>query len=237
MRLGQIRHTITRLCWRLLAGTVETVPEWNQVCEFDCRATSCDWERWESCERRLGASGVVQAQTGFCRIPAQNGAVEAVSQRLSPSAIAREVVAPNSQAKITNILVLGTQKSVPLKRTELRFAGPQEVFAALNALGAALQRNGVEFRTVRNPGMPHSEIWLTSPLHDGGKTLLFCAVTATEQTGEFAAAQAGSTGTPATVMAPAPNVQQPQQAASEGWQLHQRNFATRRVHSRGESNS
>jgi hypothetical protein len=181
MRLGKIRHTITRICWRLLVGTVETVPESNQICEFDCRATECDWEKWERCERRLSGYGAVRgpgAASFPLMQPSANGTAgisEEDRKCLSASDVAKTVLGSNSSASISNVLVLGTEGSTPLKRVEISFADPDEVPDRLTSLASAFERNGVEFRAVWNPAMPATEIWLTSPLHDGRKTLLSCA--------------------------------------------------------------
>lgn len=42
--------------WRFLMDQlIQEVPESIAVCEFDCRETDCEFERWVSCERRLQA--------------------------------------------------------------------------------------------------------------------------------------------------------------------------------------
>jgi hypothetical protein len=181
MGLRVIRHEVAKLCWRLLVGTVERVPEWNQVSEFDCRATAGDWEKSEGCESRLRAPGDVHGQAAASFALTQRRADIPANECLSAGDVARGVLGPNSSATISNVLVLGTEGSAPLKRMEIHLGDPKEVPATLNLLAVALQRSGVDFRAVRNPGIPATEIWLTSPLHDRNKTLLSCAATVGEQ--------------------------------------------------------
>jgi hypothetical protein len=192
MGLREIRHQVSKLCWRLLVGTVERVPEWNQICEFDGRATACDWEKSESCESRPRASGEVHGQVAASLAPTQRRADIPANKCPSASDVARGVLGPNSTATISNVLVLGTEGSPPLKRMEIRLGDPKEVPATLNLLAVALQRSGVEFRAVRHPGIPATEIWLTFPLHDGKKALVSCAAMVGVQVAQRATAKAGS---------------------------------------------
>jgi hypothetical protein len=192
MELREIRHQVAKLCWRLLVGTVERGPEWNQFCEFDCRATICDWEKSEGCESRPGAPGEVRGQVAASLAPTQRRADVLANQCLSASDVAIGELGPNSTTTISNVLVLGAEGSPPLKRMEIRLGDPKEVPAALNLLAVALQRSGVDFRAVRHPGIPATEIWLTSPLHDGKKTLLSCAAMVGMQVAQQATAKSGS---------------------------------------------
>ena len=42
-----------RRAWRSLVNRViQYVPNENAACEFDCRVTDCDAERWEVCDDR-----------------------------------------------------------------------------------------------------------------------------------------------------------------------------------------
>lgn len=192
MGLREIRHQVAKLCWRLLVGTLETVPEWNQICEFDGRATAGDWERPEGCEHRIRAPGEVYRQVAASFASTQRRADIAAKQHLSVSDVARGVLGANSTATISNVLVLGTEGSPPLKRVEIHLRDPKEVPPTLNLLTLALQRSEVDFRAVQTPGMPATEIWLTSPLHDGNKTLLSSAAMVGVQVAQPVAAQAGS---------------------------------------------
>lgn len=192
MGLREIRHQVAKLCWRWLVGTVERVPEWKQIREFDCRATAYDWAKWEAYERACRAPGEGQGQVAASFAPTLRTADIAGSKCLSASDVARRVLGPNSTAAVSNVLVLGTKGSTPLKRMEIHLRDPKEVPATLNLLVVAFERSGVDFRAVRNPGVPATEIWLTSPLHDGKKTLLSCAALVSEQTGQPGVVLAGS---------------------------------------------
>jgi hypothetical protein len=90
--------------------------------------------------------------------------------------IATQILGSTSGAAISNVLVLGTPGSAPLKRTEIRFDNPEQVPAVLESLALALERSGFEFRTSRNPNMPATEIWLTCPLENRKKMLVTCGV-------------------------------------------------------------
>jgi hypothetical protein len=171
----EIRHQVAKLCRRLLGDTVERAPEWNQIGEFECVTTACDQEKSDGCEPRLGTACEVHRQVAASFAPTQRRAGIPASDRLSASDVAREVLGPNSSATISNVLVLGAAGSTPLKRVEINLRDPTEVLATLNLLAVALQESGVDFLAVRNPGVPATQIWLTSPLHGGKKTLLSCA--------------------------------------------------------------
>ena len=67
---------------------------------------------------------------------------------------------------------------------EIRFEDPKQVPSMIKLLAVALQTNGFDFRAVRHPGIPTTEIWLSIPLDDGKKTLLSCAATIGEQVAE-----------------------------------------------------
>lgn len=187
MKLGAIHQALARVRERLLMGTVEKVPEWNQTCEFDCRATACDWEKWKVCKRRLEAPCEIHGQVAASFAPTQHradtpdGACEQANKCVSASDVAREVLGGNSSANISNVLVLGTEGSTPLKRMEIHLEDPKQVPATLRLLAAALKDSGLDFHAAPNPGVPATEIWLTSPLHNGKKALLSCAAPIEQQ--------------------------------------------------------
>jgi hypothetical protein len=187
MGLRKIRHKITKLCWRVLVGTGERVAEWNQMREFDCRVAACDWEQGEGCNHQLGGHGEVHGQVVASFVSTQprgdiaTDAWEPADKYLSASDVAKKVLRAKSGTTVSNVLVLGKEGSTPLKRMEIHFGDPEQVADTLNSLALALQESGVDFRAVRNPTMPAAEIWLTSPLHDGEKTLMSCAAMAGEQ--------------------------------------------------------
>jgi hypothetical protein len=104
-----------------------------------------------------------------------------VKQHRCATEIAAGVVVPACGATVSNVLVVGAQDSAPLKRTKIHFDDPEQVHDTLEWLAAALEKNGFDFRTVWNPTIPATEIWLTSPLHDQKTMLLSCPVRRGEQ--------------------------------------------------------
>lgn len=62
---------LLRRGWRfLLDGLIQSVPEEDALCEFDCRNEQCTMSEWSTCERRLQA---VAAQLRFSRRPEPSG--------------------------------------------------------------------------------------------------------------------------------------------------------------------
>lgn len=192
MGLRKIRHQVVQLCWRLLAGTDERAPERTQIPQYDCRATACDSEKSEDDERRPRLPVEDQEQVLASFASAQRRADVQGNGCHSASHVAQAVLGPNASATICNVLVLGTQGSSPLKRTKILFVDAKEVPAIFNSLVIALQRNGFDCRAVQNPKIPVTEIWLTSPLHDGNRALLSCAATPAMEANERVTAAAAS---------------------------------------------
>jgi hypothetical protein len=190
MGLREIRHQVAKLCQRFV-GRVERVPEWDQIREFDSHDMACDGEKSEASERPFRAPAEVHGQGAPSLAPRQQRADIATNKCLSASEVARGVLGPDSTAAITNVLVFGTGGSTPLKRTEIHLGDPKEVPATFNLLAVALRRSGVDLRVVRNPSIPATEIWLTSPLDDGKKTLLSCAAIGGVQVNQRVVAQVG----------------------------------------------
>ena len=188
MGLTEIRHQVGELCRRLLVGSTQRAPEENQTRESDCRATV----REEAGERQFQAPGEVNGQRiASCVLP-QHPANVAGNQSVSARAVARGVLDANSTAAISNVLVFGIEGSTPLKRMEIHLRDPKEIPAILNLLAVALQRSGLDFRAVRDPRVPATEIWLTSPLHDEKETLLSCAAMVGVQMAQRAPANVAS---------------------------------------------
>jgi hypothetical protein len=104
-----------------------------------------------------------------------------VKEHLCATEIAAGIVVPTFGATVSNVLVVGTQDSAPLKRTKIHFDHPEQVHATLDSLTAALEKSGFDFRTVWNPTIPATEIWLTSPLENQKTMLLSCPVRGGEQ--------------------------------------------------------
>lgn len=174
MGLEEIRHQVTKLCWRLLAGKVE-VRESNHFSEFNGHATAYDAEKPESSDARLGETSEILGEVVAACATTQRRVDIASKEGSSVSNVVSGVLGRNSNAAISNVLVLGTAGSPPMKRIEIRLADPTEVPGTLNRLAVAFQTTGADLDTMRHPGMPANEIWLTSALHDEKKTLLSCA--------------------------------------------------------------
>src|SRR5262245_54581044 len=101
MGLREIRHQVARLCWRLLVGQVDGVPEWNQICELDRQVRTRDWEKSEGCNRRLGVPDEVQAQDAASFAPAERRADVPANKCISANDVAI-VLGPNSNATVSN---------------------------------------------------------------------------------------------------------------------------------------
>jgi len=192
MGIREIRHQVAKLYQRFLTGTVEGMPGQNQLREYDGRAAGCDWEKAEASERPSNSTGEVHVKRTAQFVSPHYRADVAGNQCPSASAVARGVLGPDSTAAISNVLVFGTEGSRPLKRMEIHLRDANEVPAILNSLAIALQRNGFGFRAVRDPRIPATEIWLTSPLHDEKETLLSCAAMVGVQVAQRFATKAGS---------------------------------------------
>ena len=68
---GMPRAHLFRRGWRfLMDGLIQSVPEEDALCEFDCRKPQCALDEWSTCERRLQA---VAAQLRFSGRPVPLG--------------------------------------------------------------------------------------------------------------------------------------------------------------------
>jgi hypothetical protein len=159
MRLLEIRNSLNRL-WRLLMDTAKNV--FGSCSEIDDQPPASV----EPIQLRTDVAHNADAQ---------------VKQHRCATEIAAGIVVPTSGATVSNVLVIGTQDSGPLKRTKIHFDHPEQVPAMLDSLTAALEKSGFDFRTVWNPTIPATEIWLTSPLEDQKTMLLSCPVRGGEQ--------------------------------------------------------
>jgi hypothetical protein len=73
---GMPEANLLRRGWRFLVdGLIQSVPEEDALCEFDCRKPQCGLDEWSTCERRLQA---VAAQLRF------SGRTEPAAIQLSP---------------------------------------------------------------------------------------------------------------------------------------------------------
>jgi len=198
MGLRDIRKRLRKLCWGSLMGPVDKVPEGNQIFESGGHAAAREWKEYRVSERRLEVpcetKGHDAAALAFmqCKTEIAAGVGAQGKTQVCAGDIARGILGPDSGATISNVLVLGTEGSTPLKRMEIHFEDPKQVPSMLNLLAVALQSSGFDFRAVRNLGIPTTEIWLSTPLDDGKKTLLSCAAIVGEQVVERVAVQAGS---------------------------------------------
>lgn len=192
MGLQGIRQRLEKLCWRLLMGAVENVPERNQTLESGSYARA----RYKGPERRLAIPCEVKGHATASPVSVQGkaniarGASAPAKKHVSPGDVARGIIGPNSGAAISNVLVVGTEGSSPLKRMEIHFDDPEQVPAVFNLLAEALQTSGFDFHAARSSGIPTTEIWLTCPLDDPKKMLLSCAALIREHGAAGVAVQA-----------------------------------------------
>jgi hypothetical protein len=144
---------------------------WGHSTVVPARPDNSEYGHWET-----GSVGSAGAPANEC---------------VSAGDIAREILGPDSGAIISNVLVVGANHSKPLKRMKIRFDHPRQVPAFFNLLATALKSGGVDFHTTRISSIPPTEIWLTSSLDNGKKTLLSCARLTGEQVVPRVAVQPG----------------------------------------------
>jgi hypothetical protein len=172
--IREIRKQLRRLYWVSLMGTIDKVPERNQIFEGGSHAAACDWEEHSISERRLEILCATKGRPG-APMQLKTEIVDAQGKtQICASDIAQEILGPGSGATISNVLVVGTDGSMPLKRTEIHLEAPEQVPAVFNLLSTALQNSGFEFHAARSSAIPAAEIWLTSPLDNQKKTWLSC---------------------------------------------------------------
>ena len=191
MGLRDIRQRLNKLWWRLM-GTGENVAEPGHIFE---PAGTFDREECRGCEQQLGTSRGADGQAAPSLPSTQMRAdipPEQAKQHVWASDIAKGILGVNSGASISNVLVVGNESSPPLKRMEIHFHDPSQVPAVFNLLAATFESSGVDFLSVRDPGIPPTDIWLISPLQDRTKTVLSCPALSGEQVVTGAAAQHGS---------------------------------------------
>jgi hypothetical protein len=158
MELREIGKRLRQLSWDSLMAAVDKGPRRNQIVESHRHdsAPSAFMER----KTEIAAVGSAKAKTQVCA-----------------GDIARGILGPDSGATISNVLVVRTNGSLPLKRTEIHLKAPEQVPAVFNQLLTALQSSGVPFEAARISGIPATEIWLTSSLDNRKKTWLYCGAT------------------------------------------------------------
>jgi hypothetical protein len=176
MGLREIRQSFEKLYQRFLPmGAVENEPEMNHKPESGNHAGFCDWERGQGSEQRHGIrcelNGHLAAPPSIQR-KTDIAAGDPAKRHLCASDIARGILGANSGVGISNILVIGTNGSTPLKRMEIHFDDAEKVTAYFNILATALKSRGVEFHAARSCEIPATEIWLTCPLEDRKKQFL-----------------------------------------------------------------
>lgn len=186
MGLGDLRQKVTEICWRLLAaGTIEGVNEWNHFSKLYCGVT--DGQNREIREPQWQCSAEIQGVAALLTPMQQRDdnptrTQDHANHAVSPRDVVTGVLGTNSNASISNVLVLGSHGSTPLKRMEIHLEDPSETPAILDLLAVALQEHGIEFRWVCNPAIPVTDIWLTAPLRDGRRSLLSSAATVSQET-------------------------------------------------------
>jgi hypothetical protein len=194
MGLREICQSLRKLCRSLLKRTIQHVPECNQIFELASNATACDWEKSNGGEPPLGSSRETDGQAAPS-VPSRQMRAdmppEQAKQHIWASDIAKGILGVNSGASISNVLVVGNDSTPPLKRMEIHFHDPSQVPAVFNLLAATFQSSGVDFLSVRDPGIPPTDIWLICPLQDRTKTVLSCPALSGEQVVTRAVVQQG----------------------------------------------
>ena len=180
MGLREIRKHLGKLCGRVLMGTVANMPERNQTFAPYPLSATCDLEQCKGLEEKFGISYEANGHGAASSASTQRKAEVAVDssaptkKHLCAGDIARGILKPDSGATISNVLVVGTNGSMPVKRTQIHFDDPDQVPAFFQLLAAALKNSGFELHPASSSGIPDSEIWLTCPLNDRKKTSLSC---------------------------------------------------------------
>jgi hypothetical protein len=192
MGLRDIRKRLRKLCWGSLMGTVDKVPEGNQIFESGGHAAEREWKEYRVSERRLEVpcetKGHDAAALAFmqCKTEIAAGLGAQGKTQVCAGDIVRGILGPDSGATISNVLVVGTDALMPLKRTEIHLEAPEQVPAVFNLLSTALQNSGFDFHSTRSFGIPATEIWLTSPLDNQKKTWLSCGTNGEKMASETA---------------------------------------------------
>jgi hypothetical protein len=119
------------------------------------------------------------------------GASSPLRKHLCAGDVARGILAANPRVSISNILVVGTDGSRPLKRMEIHLDEPELVPAIFKSLATTLQRSGFDLQAAESPCIPATDIWLTSFLDEPNKTLLSCTAIFAEEVAAVIAAQPG----------------------------------------------
>ena len=198
MLLREIGRLLGKLSWLRQMGAAKDVPERNQILGCPGQGVAGNSERRNGSERRIEVRqgthehGTESSANMRQKIDKPARAGVSIGKNISPGDIARRILGANSGARISKVLVIGTDGSEPVTRMEIHFADPERVPAAFSSLASALHSTGFEFYTVRNSSIPATEIWLAYPLNDREKTLLSCAAQVGEQQSARVAVQAGS---------------------------------------------
>ena len=193
MGLREIRERLAKLSWLWLRSAPESVPDRNEIFESGSQA---DPERRHGPEcrfevrRRANGHGPASSLPMRRKTDTPARSTASAGKHAFPGDIARRVL--GAGAAISNVLVVGTDGSKPIKRMEIHFEDRERVPAAFSSLAAALESSGFDFDIARNSSIPPTEIWLTYPLNDRKKTLLSCAARVGEQQAERVAVQTGS---------------------------------------------
>ena len=155
-------------------GTIDKVPERNQIFEAGHRAAACDWEEHGISERQVEILCATKGRPGT-PMQLKTEIVDAQGKtQICASDIAQGILGPDSGATISNVLVVGTDGSMPLKRTEIHLEAPRASPGYVQPIidSSAEQRIRVPRRS--SSAIPAAEIWLTSPLDNRKKTWLSC---------------------------------------------------------------
>jgi hypothetical protein len=198
MGLRNLRQRLANLGCRFLMVRVHKLPDRNHVAESLSRATASGWEGGRGSDSSVRTLDTANGQVTRSSESTQRktnvaaGASAPARKHLCAGDVARGLLAANARVSISNVLVVGTDGSTPLKRMEIHLDEPELVPAVFDSLAGTLQSSGFDFRAARSPDIPVTDIWLTCPLDDPRKTLLSRAAFQTAGVEAGVTAQPGS---------------------------------------------
>lgn len=102
-------------------------------------------------------------------------------RKLSASTIISTVLGDHSAINVSNTLVIQSDISTPLKRTEIHLDRAEQVRAMLEPLVSALKNTGFDLHVMSSARVPATDIWLIQPLDDEKQLLLSCGELLAEQ--------------------------------------------------------
>jgi hypothetical protein len=197
MGLRNLRQRLANLGCRFLMVRVHKLPDRNHVAESLSRATASGWEGGRGSDSSVRTLDTANGQVTRSSESTQRktnvaaGASAPARKHLCAGDVARGLLAANARVSISNVLVVGTDGSTPLKRMEIHLDEPELVPAIFKSLATTLHRSGFDLQAAESPCIPATDIWLTSFLDEPNKTLLSCTAIFAEEVAAVIAAQPG----------------------------------------------